>query len=104
MPLVTVICCLDFIAIITKLSQFNVLRAQYTHDIYGTVIVVPSMVQCLIHQTMTKPASADTQSHKSATKQDIAELEAGLKGAMEALETRVYELHTGLVSLKERGK
>ena len=51
---------------------------------------------------MTKPASTDTQSNKPAMKQDIAELEASLKGAMEALETRVYELDTRLVSLEER--
>ena len=51
---------------------------------------------------MTKPASTDTQSNKPAMKQDIAELEAGLKGAMEALETRVYKLDTSLVSLEER--
>ena len=51
---------------------------------------------------MTRPASADTQSNKSATKQDIAELEASLRDAMEALETRVYKLDTRLVYLQER--
>ena len=51
---------------------------------------------------MTKPVSTDIQSNKPATKQDIAELAAGLKGAMEALEARVYELDTRLVSLEER--
>ena len=49
-----------------------------------------------------KPASADKQPDKPATKQDIAELEASLKGAMEALETRVYELDARLVALEER--
>ena len=48
---------------------------------------------------MMKPVSTDTQPDKSATKQDIAELEASLKDAMEALETRVYQLDARLVSL-----